>query len=87
MLLRHVTGGEAETVLVRGDVVTEVEAGANNFPGGYLSAADLVAVADLDGDGWLEVVVGTRYYEGSGVAVYAWDGDAIDDVLVAGCGA
>ena len=56
------------------------------YYGGYLDASQLLAIADVDGDTWLEVVVGTRACEGSGVAVYAWDGRAIDDVLVAGCG-
>jgi hypothetical protein len=84
VLLRRLHDGEVETVLVRGDVVTEDEVRAEHY-GGYLNASELLAIADLDGDKWLEVVVRTRAYETSGVAVYAWDGEAIDDVMVAGC--
>ena len=85
VLMRRLKDGEVETILVRGDVVTEDEVSAEYY-GGYLDASRLLAIADVDGDTWLEVVVGIREYEGSGVAVYAWDGQMIDDVLVAGCG-
>jgi len=88
VLLRHVVAGGVETVLVRGDVVTEGEATPpNDLIGGLLRTSDLVAIADLDGDTWLEVVVATAYYEGSGVAVYTWDGSAVEEVAAAGCGA
>lgn len=86
VLMRRLKDGEVETVLVRGDVVTEDEVNAEHF-GGYLSASRLLAIADVDGDTWFEVVVARRAYESSAVAVYAWDGREIDDVLVAGCGA
>ncbi len=85
VLLRRLNQGEVETVVVSGDVVTEDEVGAEQF-GGYLYASRLLAVADVDGDSWFEVVVGIREYESMGVAVYAWDGKAIDAVLAANCG-
>ncbi len=85
VLLRHLNGREVETVLVSGDVVTDDEEAAEHF-GGYLFTSRLLAVADLDGDTWMEVIVGIREYESSGVAVYAWDGEAIDDVVDTSCG-
>jgi hypothetical protein len=39
-----------------------------------------LAVADLDGDGKAEVVLGTRYSNGQGVVVLAWDGAAFQPV-------
>lgn len=86
VLLRRLNDGEVETVVVKGDVVTQDEVSVDRFPGGYLDASQLLAIADVDGDTWLEMVVGIRQYEVSGVAVYSWDGRAIEDVLAAGCG-
>jgi hypothetical protein len=85
VLMRRLNRGEVETIVVSGDVVTEDEVNAENF-GGYLYASQLLAIADVDGDTWLEVVVGIREYESMGVAVYAWDGEAFDAVLAANCG-
>ena len=59
VLLRRLKDGEVETVLVRGDVVTEDEVSAEYY-GGYLNASRLLAIADVDGDTWFEVVVGRR---------------------------
>lgn len=43
-------------------------------------------VADLNGDGLMEIVVHTWYYEGAGVDVYTYDGASVTDVLSSGCG-
>jgi hypothetical protein len=46
------------------------------------------AIADLNGDGTLEVAVASAYYEGQGISVFAQvEGiRGLDSVLVAGCG-
>ena len=43
-------------------------------------------VADLNGDGRMEVLVHAWYYEGASVIVYTYDGDGVTQVLAAGCG-
>jgi hypothetical protein len=44
-------------------------------------------VADLNGDGRMEVVVHAWYYEGASVLVYTYDDGALTEVLATGCGA
>jgi hypothetical protein len=44
-------------------------------------------VADLNGDGRMEVLVHAWYYEGAGVIVYTYDGTELTEVLATGCGA
>lgn len=44
-------------------------------------------VADLNGDGRMEVLVHAWYYEGASVVVYTYDGTGLTQVLAAGCGA
>jgi len=44
-------------------------------------------VADLNGDGLMEVVVHAWYYEGASVLVYTYDGSKLTEVLATGCGA
>ena len=44
-------------------------------------------VADLNGDGRMEVLIHAWYYEGASVVVYTYDGAELTQVLAAGCGA
>jgi hypothetical protein len=44
-------------------------------------------VADLNGDGRMEVIVHSWYYEGAAVGVFEYDGATITEVLSTGCGA
>jgi hypothetical protein len=44
-------------------------------------------VADLNGDGRMEVLVHAWYYEGASVIVYTYDGTDFTQVLATGCGA
>jgi hypothetical protein len=50
--------------------------------------ADVAAVADLNDDGRMEVVVWSAYYEGSGMTVFEYQGDDLGPVpvLAGGCG-
>lgn len=49
--------------------------------------AEVLAVADLDGDGRLEVIVRTWYYEGEAITVFTFDGARLVPVLCTGWGA
>lgn len=44
-------------------------------------------VADLNGDGLMEIVVHTWYLEGAGVNIYTYDGSTVTEVITSGCGA
>jgi hypothetical protein len=44
-------------------------------------------VADLNGDGRMEVLVHAWYFEGAAVIVYTYDGSELTEVLASGCGA
>jgi hypothetical protein len=83
--VRTVEGDEARTHVLFEWVVVG-DGGGDEF------IQDLVigrfdALADLDGDGVDEIALRTTYYEGSGVTIHDWDGDAFPDRISVGCGA
>ena len=47
----------------------------------------IAAILDLNGDGVMEIVVETGYYEGKGVAVFAIEAGKLKLIFEAGCGA
>ncbi len=47
---------------------------------------ELLACADIDGDGRLEIFVRTWYYEGEALTVLSFDGSQVAEALVAGWG-
>ncbi len=53
----------------------------------FITMARVLGVADLNGDGRMEVALHTWYYEGAGVTVYEFDGDRLAQVMGNGCGA
>ena len=42
-----------------------------------MNMARVLGVADLNGDGRMEVALHTWYYEGAGVTVFEFDGDGV----------
>jgi hypothetical protein len=44
------------------------------------------AIADLNGDGAMEVAIGSVYWESAGVEIYEFDGGALHEVMSSGCG-
>ena len=89
VLLRRVVAGKVETQLIVGEFYPKAypkaaqEEGRFNAPNAY----KLVAVLDLDGDGKMEVVVASNYYEGGETTIYRCDPKKVEALLSVACGA
>jgi hypothetical protein len=89
VLLRRVVAGNVETQLVEGEFYpkaypTPTENDASfNAPNAY----KVIGTFDLDGDGKLEIVVHSQYYEGEMTTIYQCDPKKAEAVLSVGCGA
>lgn len=81
VLLRRVIGGKVETLLVAGEFYPK--ASHFNAPNAY----EISAVLDFSGDGKMEVVIDSMYYEGAATAVYRVTGKKPEQLLLVGCGA
>ena len=83
LLVVDVNSREADTVLL-----SAIEQDADDELGfGVIEQYRVLDVADLNGDGIMEVLVHAWYYEGAAVIVYSYDGSELIEVLAAGCGA
>jgi hypothetical protein len=80
VLLRRVVGGKVQTQLIEGEFYPK--ATGYNAPNAY----KVIATLDLDGDGKMEVVVGSSYYEGEATTIYRCDSKKVEAVLSVGCG-
>ena len=81
VMLRRVAGGKVQTQLVAGELYSKSD--ASNAPNIY----KIAAVLDLNGDGKLEVIVHSFYYEGGQTTIYYCQPDKIEEVLSVECGA
>lgn len=83
--LRKVIDNEVQTAVLH-SFVTE-DFGEGNF--GYMAPAYVSAIADLNGDGKMEIALDSFYYEGRSTIVYEYVNDDLEPTVVmsAGCGA
>lgn len=79
VLLRRVVAGKVQTEFVAGELYLKDEP---NTPNVY----EIPAVLDLNGDGKLEVIVHSHYYEGAGTTIYDCSGGKCKAVLSVECG-
>lgn len=79
--MRKVVQGEVQTAILGDSVITDPE-------GAFNVAFTFGAVADLSGDGQMELVLDSAYFEGLGVAVWEYVDDDLGPMVVleTGCG-
>jgi hypothetical protein len=73
------TGAVVDDVLVEHVVPTPMDAPSPD-------RSRVMAIADLNGDGTMEVAIGSVYWESAAVAVYEFTGGALHEVMTSGCG-
>ena len=89
VLLRRVVAGKVETQLIVGEFHPKAypkaaeEEGRFDAPNAYKAIATL----DLDGDGKMEVVIDSHYYEGGETTIYRCDPKKVEALLSVACGA
>ena len=89
VLLRRVVSGKVETQLIVGEFYPKAypkaaqEEGRFDAPNAY----KVIATLDLDGDGKMEIVVGSHYYEGEETTIYRCDPKKVEPLLSVSCGA
>jgi FG-GAP repeat len=89
VLLRRVVAGKVETQLIVGEFYPEAypkaaqEEGRFDAPNTY----KVIAVLDLDGDGKMEIVVRSDYYEGGATTIYRCNPKKVEELLSVSCGA
>ena len=79
--MRKVVDGEAQTAILGESVIVDTE-------GAFQASFRVGAVADLSGDGQMEIVLSSTYFEGVGVEVWEYVNDDIGllPVIQIGCG-
>lgn len=85
LLLRKLIEGDVQSAIL---AFHEVVGDGGDF-GGFLSVVRFAAVADLNGDGRMEIAYTDQYYEGSSTIVVEYVDDDLGpvEVLSVGCGA
>lgn len=78
---RRVVKGEVRTRLIEGEFYPKAK--TFNAPSRY----QVAAVLDVDGDGAMEVIVASNYYEGGATTIYRCGAGKIIELLSVACGA
>ncbi len=79
VLLRRVVAGKVQTELVAGELYVKDESSASNL-------YEISGVLDLNGDGKLEIIVHSHYYEGAETTIYDCSRGKCEVALSVGCG-
>jgi hypothetical protein len=88
VLLRRVVAGRVETRLIVGEFYPKAypkaaqEEGRFNAPNAY----KVIGLLDLDGDGKMEIVVRSEYYEAGAATIYRCNPKKIEELLSVACG-
>ena len=86
VFLRRVVAGKVESQLVEGEFHPKAHVRKDDSfdaPNAY----KVIATLDLDGDGKMEIVVGSNYYEGEAITIYRCDPKKVETLLSVACGA
>ena len=86
VLLRRMVADKVETQLVEGEFRPKAyvrKGDSFDAPNAY----KVIATLDLDGDGKMEIVVGSNYYEGEEITIYRYDPKKVEALLSVACGA
>ena len=89
VLLRRVAAGKVETQLIVGEFYPKAYPKAKQEEGRFdaPNAYKVVATLDLDGDGKMEVVIHSHYYEGGETTIYRCGAKKAEALLSVACGA
>jgi len=89
VLLRRVVAGKVATQLIEGEFYPKAYPKAAQDEGRFdaPNAYKVIATLDLDGDGKMEIVIDSDYYEGEMTTIYQYDPKKAQAVLSVGCGA
>jgi hypothetical protein len=85
VILRRTVAGKVETQLVDGEFHPKAYVSKNDSfdaPNVYT----MMAVLDLDGDGKMEIVINSSYYEGASTTIYRCKPNKVEKLLTVSCG-
>ena len=79
VLLRRVVAGKVQTEVIAGELYVKDESSASHL-------YEIPGVLDLNGDGKLEIIVHSHYYEGAETTIYDCSSGKCEAALSVGCG-
>lgn len=77
IFLRKVVDNEVKNIEILADVYSE----DLSFEKGLSYLNQIVSVIDLNGDGKMEIIIKSQYYEGYGIIIYELNGDEVKPVI------
>lgn len=80
VMVERVIEGKTKTELLDGEFYPEAK--ADSAPNRF----EIAALLDLNGDGKIDIVVRSAYYEGDEITVYEYQPSGVKKVLSVGCG-